>query len=42
MRDGLTLDVILLVVQGEDYLCGMLKVIDRSVDGDEMVPDEEQ
>ena len=41
MRYGFTLDVIFLVVQGEGDLCGMLKVIDRGVRGDEMVPDEE-
>ena len=31
-----------MVVQGEDDLCGMLKVLDWGVSGDEMVPDEEQ
>ena len=32
---------IILVVQGEGNLCGMLKVLNRSVGGDEMVPDED-
>ena len=40
MIDGLTSDSILLVVQGEYDLCGMLKVIDWGTGGDEMVPDE--
>ena len=41
MRYGLTSDGIFLVVQGEDDLCGMLKVLDWGVRGDEMIPDEE-
>ena len=41
VRDHLTLDGILLVVQGEDDLCGMLKVLGWGVGGDEMAPDEE-
>ena len=40
MRDGLASDGILLV-QGEDNLCGMLNVLDQGVGGDEVVPDEE-
>ena len=41
VRDHLTSDGILLVVQGEDDLCGMLKVLGWGVGGDEMAPDEE-
>ena len=41
MRDSLTSYGILLVVQGEDDLGGMLKVIDRGVSRDDMVPNKE-
>ena len=41
MRDGLTSDGILLVVQSKDDLCGVLGVLDWGVGGEEMVPDEE-
>ena len=30
-----------MVFQGEDNLCGVLKVLDRGVGREEMVPDEE-
>ena len=42
MRYSLTSDDILLVVQGEYNLCGVLKVIDWGVCGEEIVPEEEQ
>ena len=42
MRDGLNLDGILMVVQGEDDLFGVLEVLDRGVGGEEMVPNKEQ
>ena len=42
MRDGLTFDGILLAVQGEDDLYGMLKFLYRGVCGEEIAPDEEQ
>ena len=41
MRDGLTSVGILLVVQVEDDLCGMLKVLGRGVAKEEVVPNEE-
>ena len=41
VRYGITSDDIFLFVQGEDNLCGILKVLDWGVSGDEMVPDEE-
>ena len=41
VRYGLTSDGILLVVQGEDDLCGMLKVPGQGVDKEEVVPNEE-
>ena len=41
MRDGLTSDDILLVVQNEDDMDDMLKVIDWGVGRDEMVPEKE-
>ena len=42
VRDGLTLYDTFLVVQGKDDLCGMLKVLDSGIIGDDMVPNEEQ
>ena len=42
VRDGLTLDGILLVVQGEDDLCGVLEVLGWGVGREEMPPNEEQ
>ena len=41
VTDGLTSDGILMVVQGEDDLCGVLEVLYWDVDREEMVPDEE-
>ena len=41
MRDGITSNGILLVVQGEDDLCGMLEMLNQGVGGEAMVPDEE-
>ena len=41
MRDGLTSDGVLLVVQGEDDLGDMLKLLDHGVCGEEIVPNEE-
>ena len=41
MRDVLTTDGIILVVQGEDDLCDMLEPIDRGVGGGEGVTNEE-
>ena len=41
VRYGLTSDGILLVVQGEDDLCGMLEMLNQGVGGEAMVPDEE-
>ena len=40
MREGLALYGVLLVVQGEDDLGDMLKLIDQGVYGEEIVPDE--
>ena len=37
IRDGLILDGVLLVVQGEDNLSDMLKLIDQGVGGEEVV-----
>ena len=41
MRDVLTSDVILLVVQGEDNMCDMLEILDWGVGGEEIVRDKE-
>ena len=41
MRDGLTSDGVLLVVQGEEDLGDVLKLLDQGVYGDEMVLDKE-
>ena len=41
MKYGLIWDGILLGVQGEDDLRGILEVLDRVVCGEEIVPDEE-
>ena len=41
MRNYITLDGILLVVQGEDDLCDMSKILDRGICREEIVPDEE-
>ena len=40
--DGLTTDGILLIVEGDDNLSGLAKMLNRSVPGEEEVPDEEQ
>ena len=42
VRDGLTLDGILLVVQGEDDLRGLLEIINQGVGWEGLVPDKEQ
>ena len=41
MRDGITLDSVLLVVQGEDDLGDVLKLLNQGVCEEEIVPDEE-
>ena len=41
MRDVLASDGILMVVQGKDNLCGMMKVLDWGVGRDDIVPDKE-
>ena len=41
MVDGLTVDVILLIVKGGDNLCGMAEMLSRGVPGEEKVPNNE-
>ena len=41
MRDTLASNGVLLVVQDEDDLCGVLEMIDQGIDREEMVPNEE-
>ena len=40
MRDGITLDGIILVVQSEDNIYEMLKIIVQGICGEEIFPDE--
>ena len=42
VRDGITLNGILLVVQGEENLRDVLEVLNRGVSREDMVPDKEQ
>ena len=39
--DGLTADGILLIVYGDDHLCGMAEMLGRGIPGEDKVPDEE-
>ena len=39
--DGLAVDGILLIVEGDDNLSGLAEIIGRSVSGEEEIPDEE-
>ena len=41
MRDGLTADEILLIVEGDENLCGIAEMLVRDVPGEEKVPDKE-
>ena len=41
VRDGLPLDGVLMVVQGEDNMGDMFELLDQDVCGEEIVPEEE-
>ena len=41
VRDGLTLNIIILVVQGEEYMRGILEVLNWCVGWEDMVPNKE-
>ena len=41
VRDGLTLDIIILVVQGDEYMRGILEVLNWCVDWEDLVPNKE-
>ena len=41
MRDGLTLDGVLLVIQGEEDMGDVLELLDWGIFGEDIVPNEE-